>query len=87
MPVPAAEYTEAPAPAEAVKGTRTVFFDPAPDESGGTETTLYERDRLPVGAMLEGPAIVEQFDATIVVPAGWTARLDGFRNLILSRER
>jgi N-methylhydantoinase A len=82
-PVPAAEVTEAPAPADAVKGTRTVYFDP----DKGTETTLYERDKLPVGAMLTGPAIVEQFDATTVVPAGWSARVDGFRNLILSRER
>jgi N-methylhydantoinase A len=82
-PVPAAEVTEAPAPADAVKGTRTVYFYP----DKGTETTLYERDKLPVGAMLTGPAIVEQFDATTVVPAGWSARVDGFRNLILSRER
>ena len=82
-PVPAVEVTEAPAPADAEKGTRTVYFDPAV----GTETTLYERDRLPIGSMLVGPAIVEQFDATTVVPSGWAARVDGFRNLILSRER
>jgi N-methylhydantoinase A len=82
-PVPAEEVIEAPAPAEAVKGTRTVYFDPAE----ATETTLYERDKLPIGSMLRGPAIVEQFDATTVVPAGWSARVDGFRNMILSRER
>ena len=33
------------------------------------------------------PAIVEQFDSTIVVPAGWKAQVDGYANLILSRER
>jgi N-methylhydantoinase A len=82
-PVPAAEVTEAPAPRDAVKGTRTVYF--AADR--GTETTLYERDKLPIGAILTGPAIVEQFDSTTVVPAGWTGRVDGFGNLILSRER
>ena len=27
--------------------------------------------------------IVEQFDATTVIPPGWRARVDGFRNLIL----
>ena len=33
-----------------------------------------------------GPAIVEQFDSTTVVPDQWTAAVDRFRNLILSRE-
>jgi N-methylhydantoinase A/oxoprolinase/acetone carboxylase beta subunit len=32
-----------------------------------------------------GPAIVEQFDATTFIPAGWTARVDGLRNLILEK--
>jgi len=36
--------------------------------------------------MIAGPAIVEQFDATTVIPTGWTARVDGYRNLILQRE-
>ncbi len=82
-PVPAAEVVSAPAPAESVKGKRTVYFE----AETPTETTLYERERLPIGARLEGPAIVEQFDSTTVVPAGWTAAVDGFGNLILSRRR
>ena len=49
------------------------------------EATLYERDRLDVGAMVSGPAIVEQFDATTVIPAGWSGRVDGYRNLILEK--
>ena len=81
--VPSINIVETPAPEDAVKGTRTVYFE----ADQATETTLYERDKLPVGAMLEGPAIVEQFDSTIVVPDAWTARVDGYGNLILSRER
>jgi N-methylhydantoinase A len=46
---------------------------------------LYERDRLDVGAAITGPAIVEQFDATTVIPPGWRARVDARRNLILER--
>jgi N-methylhydantoinase A len=46
---------------------------------------LYERDRLDVGATITGPAIVEQFDATTVIPSGWRGRVDGYRNLILER--
>jgi N-methylhydantoinase A len=49
------------------------------------EATVYERDRLDIGAAVTGPAIVEQFDATSVIPAGWTGRVDGYRNLILAR--
>ncbi|MFL4971195.1 MAG: hypothetical protein ACJ8EU_20900, partial [Xanthobacteraceae bacterium] len=45
----------------------------------------YERDRLDVGITLVGPAIVEQFDATTVVPPGWTASTDRFHNLILEK--
>ena len=49
--------------------------------------TLYERDRLDIGASIAGPAIVEQFDATTVIPPGWSGRVDGYRNLILENER
>jgi N-methylhydantoinase A len=68
-------------PSDAIKGTRRVFF--AADKS--TETTIYDRDRLAVGAVFAGPAIVEQFDATTVVPAGWRASVDRYANLILER--
>jgi N-methylhydantoinase A len=70
------------APKSAIKGTRTVRFG----RNGRTETRLYERDRLPPGARLHGPAIVEQFDSTTVVPPGWLATADEFHNLILARE-
>ena len=66
--------------AAAQKGTRQVSF-------AGTiaDAILYERDRLDIGAAIAGPAIVEQFDATTVIPPGWHGRVDGFRNLILER--
>lgn len=66
---------------EAEKGRRTVYFD------GRTpvDACVYERDGLDVGVEIEGPAIVEQFDATTMINPGWTARVDGFRNLVLER--
>ena len=62
-----------------MKGRRTIHYN------GSTSTTadVYERDRLDVGTTVNGPAIVEQFDATTVIPAGWLARVDGLRNLVL----
>ena len=67
---------------EAVKGTRQVFFA----AQQPTETTIYDRERLGVGVNFAGPAIVEQFDATSVVPQCWHASVDRFGNLILERE-
>ena len=48
-------------------------------------TTIYERARLPLGARLEGPAIVEQSDTTTVIPPGVTALVDDAGNLRLRR--
>jgi N-methylhydantoinase A len=63
------------------KGTRQVFFDGAMP----IEAFLYERDDLDIAVALDGPAIVEQFDATTVIPPGWSANVDGYRNLVLTR--
>jgi len=71
-----------PPSATAIKGKRSVFF--AADAA--TETTIYDRDRLHVGTSFAGPAIVEQFDATTVVPPGWHACVDRYGNLILERD-
>jgi N-methylhydantoinase A len=85
LPVPKYEPRKAaPAASEqraehAVKGKRSVWF------FGATvQATLYDRARLPIGAMLDGPAVVEQFDATTVVPLGWRGHVDAYRNLILT---
>jgi N-methylhydantoinase A len=80
---PQAQPAQPPAPPspEAVKGRRRVFF--AAEEA--TESTVYDRDRLAVGGVFAGPAIVEQFDATTVVPAAWRTVVDRYGNLILER--
>ena len=51
----------------------------------GTFTSLYERDALTPGSRFIGAALVFQLDSTIYVPAGWSARVDGYRNLILEQ--
>jgi N-methylhydantoinase A len=78
---PLPERDHAPPPPGARKGRRAVFFD----ARQAVETTILERDRLGVGAAFAGPAIVEQFDATTVIPSGWVGSVDRFRNLVLSR--
>jgi N-methylhydantoinase A len=64
------------------KGRRTIHLDGA----SSCEAFLYERDALDVGVTIAGPAIVEQFDATTVIPPEWSAQVDPRRNLILQRQ-
>ena len=63
-----------------MKIKRPVYFK----EAGGfTETPIYERDRLPSGAVIEGPCVIEQPDTTTVIPPGTTASVDDYSNLIV----
>jgi N-methylhydantoinase A len=75
--------------ATAVKGRRQIHV-PVPqgakEKEGAIEAVLYERDRLDIGATLTGPAIIEQFDATTVLPPGWSGTVDPYRNLVLRRD-
>jgi N-methylhydantoinase A len=59
---------------------RLVRFDGA-----GHDCPVWERERLPAAAELRGPAIVEEFGATTVVPPGWRGALDAHGNLRLER--
>jgi N-methylhydantoinase A len=58
---------------DALAERRRVWFP----ETGFITAPIYDRDRLPADCHLTGPAIIEQMDATTVVPPG--ARLRGDR--------
>jgi N-methylhydantoinase A/oxoprolinase/acetone carboxylase beta subunit len=47
-------------------------------------TRYYERAALRAGATLEGPAIVNQYDSTTVIPPGITASVDRFGNIVIA---
>jgi N-methylhydantoinase A len=61
---------------------RAVWFDGAPHDC-----PVWERERLPERASLTGPAIVEEFGATTIVPPGWRGAVDEHGNLRFERER
>ncbi|QXD15841.1 hydantoinase/oxoprolinase family protein [Rhodocaloribacter litoris] len=63
-------------------GTHPVWFG----DNGPTPTPGYDRARLRHGHRFEGPAIVFQYDTTVVVPPGWAARVDAWRNLWVERQ-
>ena len=45
------------------------------------EASVYAREALPLDAVIKGPAIIQQIDATTVIEPGATARLDMIGNL------
>jgi N-methylhydantoinase A len=59
---------------------RPVRFDGA-----AHDCPVWERERLPADAELRGPAIVEEFGATTVVPPGWRGTVDAHGNLRFDR--
>ncbi len=46
-------------------------------------TPIYARDHLHAGNCIAGPAVVVQMDATTLIAPEWTARVDGYGNLLL----
>jgi N-methylhydantoinase A len=66
---------------EARTGERPAWF--APD--GFVATAVYDRARLPAGARVTGPAIIEQADTTTVVPPGYAALAEDSGNLRIRR--
>src|SRR5947209_2033661 len=67
-------------------GSRRVYFGP---DLGWRETPIIDRGDLPVGGPdmaphgIIGPCIVEEYDATCVVPPGARATLDGHGNIVI----
>jgi N-methylhydantoinase A/oxoprolinase/acetone carboxylase beta subunit len=49
------------------------------------DATIYEREQLRAGSVFDGPAIIEQYDTTSWIPAGWTASCDATGNVIVER--
>jgi N-methylhydantoinase A len=54
-------------------------------QTGWVDCPLYRRTELIVDQTIEGPAIVEEYGSTVVVPGGWRLRPDSYGNLILNR--
>ncbi len=62
-------------------GKRKVFFE----STHWIDTGIYKRENLEAGACIKGPAVVEQYDSTTLIPPGWSAYVDRFLNLNLRR--
>jgi len=51
------------------------------------EALVYDWLKLPVGAVIPGPAFLEQADATTFIDPGLTGRVDDYGNVIVEREK
>ena len=62
------------------KERRGVWF-----EEGWRETSVYARKAIGAGAIVEGPAVVEEMSSTAIVQPGQRGRIDEAGNLIIER--
>ena len=60
---------------------RRVYFGP---NLGWTDTSVVDRDDLDTNPSI-GPLIIEEYDSTTVIPPGWRASVDQWRNILLEK--
>ncbi len=63
---------------EPVKGERDAFF---PELDERSRATVYDRYRLPHGVTIDGPALIEERESSIVVGPSGSARVDEHGNI------
>lgn len=67
--------------AAAILGKRPIVFD------GTTHSApIIDRERMPPGESVAGPAIIEETGSSTVVPPGWSIELDWIGCLVLRRD-
>jgi N-methylhydantoinase A len=80
LPVPdvAEQPDEGEDAAHAISGRRNLYLHAA---GGFREVVAYSAEKLRAGNALEGPALVEAEDTTVLVQPGQRLWVDGFGNL------
>ena len=73
-------------PAGALKGSRELWLRNSDGEGALVECPVFDRYALRAGDVMPGPAMVEEMDASTVVQPGFTALVDVYGNLVLTRE-
>ena len=81
-PVPLAEAD----PSVEAKGPRSDYQNPVIFEGEALPTDFYRREALHPGNQIAGPAILTEFSATTVIPPNFSAVVDAYQNLILTKK-
>jgi N-methylhydantoinase A len=66
-----------------VAGVRPVCFDAG---EGYVDTAVHWRPDLRPGQVVAGPAVIEEYGATVPLHPGFSARIDAFLNIVVTRE-
>lgn len=79
--IPSIRVAQATGSGDAGKGNRRVWFR----AHGEVEASVLDRARMASDQTAAGPAIIESLESTILIPPGWTGRMDadGFIHLTL----
>ena len=64
--------------ADAIISHEKAFFDDA-----WQEIPHYDRDRLAIGHVLKGPAVIHQYDSTTLVLPKHKAEIDEYKNIVI----
>lgn len=68
-------------PAPALVATREAHWEGL----GTAPTPVYAQDQISCGNVIEGPAIIEAEDTTVVIEPGWRYTLDSYLNGVIER--
>jgi 5-oxoprolinase (ATP-hydrolysing) len=49
------------------------------------DTPVFNRDSLPIGSLVSGPAVIAEANATTAIEVGWQARVSALGDLVLKR--
>jgi N-methylhydantoinase A len=71
---------DAPAEEQAFKGQRPAYF---PDSGSFLEVSIFDRYRLPRGSNIEGPAIIEERESTVIIGPEAHGTVDEMLNLVV----
>jgi N-methylhydantoinase A len=77
------DQLDIPSTTNGVQSERPVYFGPG---HGFIDAPIISRGSLSDKAM-SGPLIIEEYDSTTVVPPGWKASIDQWRDVVLDREK
>ncbi|CAN5387866.1 hydantoinase/oxoprolinase family protein [soil metagenome] len=69
-------------PSAAVKAEREVYFAAC----GVVRCFTYDRYKLRQADLVQGPAIIEEYDSTVVLNPGYQAEVDQYANLLITRK-
>ena len=69
-------------PAAALRHEREAWFT-VEGELREVPTRFYAREALKAGNRIEGPAVVNQYDSTTVIPPGLVAEIDRYGNIVI----